>query len=59
MKFTGKQTEPEKNRFWDPERQIQDALPYMWVLAVESMIVKLQSIEPQRVGLDEGSWGDK
>ena len=35
-----------------PERQICYAFSYIWTLAVKSMITKLQSIEPQRIGVE-------
>jgi len=42
----------------DPERQTWYVFVYMWTLAVKSMIAKLQSIEPQRLGIEgiDRSW---
>jgi hypothetical protein len=34
------------------ERQISHASAYMWILAVNSMITKLQTIEIQRLGIE-------
>jgi hypothetical protein len=36
----------------NPERRILCVFTYMWILVVESMIIKLQSIEPQRLGVE-------
>lgn len=44
-------THPELGNL-DPERQIWYILVYMWVLAVESMINKLQSIDSQRLDIE-------
>ena len=43
---------------WDnpePERRIWYALIFIWILAVKSMISKLQSIEQQRTGIESGT----
>ena len=30
---------------------------YMWTIAIESMITKLQSVDPQKMGVEQGSRG--
>jgi hypothetical protein len=34
----------------DPEREMY-VLAYMWVLTVKSLVIKLQSVEPQKLGI--------
>jgi hypothetical protein len=37
----------------DPERQIWYVVTNMWILVVKLMITKLQSLEPQKVGIED------
>ena len=56
MKFAGKRMELEKNHSeWgnpDSERQIWYLFAYLRMLAVKSMITKLQSVVPQSLGIE-------
>ena len=36
----------------DPERKIWNLFTYMWILTVKSLTTKLQSTEPQRLGIE-------
>jgi hypothetical protein len=43
----------------DPERQIWYVSAYTWILVDKTVMTKLQSIEPQIVGMEKGARGGR
>ena len=52
---TPSEKKEKKNPEWsnpDPESQVYYVFAYMWSLAINSIITKLQSAEPQKLAIE-------